>query len=120
MALVARRVGDDALEVVGDPPDVHDFPEQWVQRHLAEGRLSLARGRIVLHGPDSDVAYRIVRTPGAYCVKCGTHLGDSPATVPAVTKERKEHVAQCDGDGDDPQNPAGYEFTRAYRTELEG
>lgn len=127
MAVRIRRRYDGALKFHTAPPDSHDWPKSWVDKNIATGSVTLGRGRLTLHTDDGedDVVYEVVRTPGVYCVGCGDRLGDDPADprllgadeAQLLGDEYRGHVADCDGDGVDPQNPAGYLYTAAYRGE---
>lgn len=103
----------------GNYPNRHHFPTKWLNRALAEGWASLSRGNIVLHTAHGDVVYRIERAPGAYCVHCGTKLGEGAARNPAQVAPRLEHVeAQHSEAPVDSANPAGYEVTDHYDATL--
>lgn len=94
------------------------FSPRLVEGGVAEGWLSMAEGKIVIHGEDGRVVYRIERTPGFYCCHCGRKLDDSPG---AKTHVEKTH-GQLGPDGSvvsmppspNPENPSGYERINYY------
>ena len=130
MSVMLRR-SETALRFInGDPPEEHEWPASWVNRHLHSGHVSLSRDTLTVHTEDGedDVVYTIVARPGVYCCKCGARLGDQAADQNVADPVRRQemadgyraHVAECDGDGEDPQNPAGYRATHAFHTVKEG
>jgi len=57
-----------------------NFTQKFINRGVAEGFLSMEKGRIVLH-TDPELHYRIVRTPGMYCVFDDHPLDDEKAAM---------------------------------------
>lgn len=128
LLMTGGRVGDllepwplAGVELVGDPPAVHRFKPQWLLAAVTQGWASLAQGRITLHTVGGDVAWRIVREPGAYCCCCGDRVGDGPTADPAEAARRCTYVAACQAyqPGADPENPAGYRVDNYYEGHLE-
>lgn len=90
----------------------HHFSPELIAKGAAEGWLSLAQGKITIHGADGDVAYRIVREPGGYCAFCDAPVPLNPS---APNLEAQAHVKLHGGKpSPDPQNPAGYRGEAYY------
>lgn len=85
-----------------------NFSPSFIEGGAAEGWLSMAQGRITIHGADGDIVYVIARAPGMYCAHCEQKLDGAG--------EAKTHIDSRHG-GDkspDPLNPAGYRVDNFY------
>lgn len=78
------------------------FTPNLLEQGVAQGWLSLSQGRLVIHGADGALVYRLDRPPGLYCAHCDQALAD-PGTA-------QDHVATLHpaAPSPDPSNPAGY------------
>lgn len=129
MGVVIRR-GKEGMRFITEVPDVHEWPETWLMRHLKLGHVSMQKGEIVVHtdpGSDDEV-FELVEGPGVYCCLCGDQIGDVAADATKVGPEEAQrlgdeyrgHVAACDGSDEDAGNPAGYRVTTGYVTKRKG
>lgn len=88
-----------------------NFSPDLINDGLAQGWLSMSKGKLVLEGENAVITYAIRRAPGYYCCHCGEALVDAGNFVaPGVTVGMK-HVADTHSDTPSPDesNPAGYE-----------
>lgn len=65
LKLLHNRGKVSGVKVLRAGPRQNFWPS-LLTRGVGEGWLSMERGRIVLHGEDGLVVYRIVRMPGRY------------------------------------------------------
>lgn len=108
----------------GTKPE-QNFSEGLVVDGVADGLVTLGKGRLVLHVKPEDLFYTIKRGPGYYCCHCGVAIPDANAFVavsylPGVTVGM-QHVADAHGKAKspDPGNPSGYCRLNHYETVLE-
>lgn len=87
---------------------------RFIEGGVAEGWLSMGKGKVVLHGEDGDVVYRMERIPGYYCCHCGRKLDDGPGGQVHVAAAHKGTKSP------DPSNPAGYRRDNFYACVREG
>lgn len=90
-----------------------NFSRQLVEKAIAEGWMSLGKGRLVLHAAEGDLDYEVKRMPGTYCCHCGEKLPES--------KTAQAHVAEKHAGKTSPDrsNPSGYAVTHAYECVLD-
>lgn len=92
---------------------VQKFTPNLVEGGAAEGWLSVANGKITIHGENGDCVYAIKRPPGYYCCHCQKKLSDG-AGQPHVTANHKDVVSL------DRRNPSGYRKDNFYYCTKEG
>lgn len=129
MGLFVRKLREGGAKVsrradfTAPPPEEHHFSPDWVMRGVSDGLVSLANGQIVIHrGEDNggDLAYDIVRPPGAYCLHCGDQVGEGPSNSEKESLERIAYVETCqvfnnDDETGDPSDPVNrYEVANYY------
>lgn len=135
-ALSQYRAKRDAGEDTAAPPPAvavevlrvgrkQKFSPDLIARGAAEGWLAMAEGRITMKTTDGPMAFRIVRTPGSYCCHCGERIEDAGRWVPGQEKKLTrgmQHVAEKHASkaSPDPENPAGYMTTNAFKGVREG
>jgi len=88
-----------------------NFSIGYVDQALAEGWMTIGKGRLVLHAEPEDLVYRIDRAPGHYCCHCGEPIPDGGAWVieGKLTKGQQHVAEQHPGlESPDPANSAGY------------
>lgn len=131
MGLFIRKKKDGAVFVSSradfsqPPPVQHHFGTKWLEKNLATGVASFTDGQIILHASDGDVAYDVVRGPGAFCCHCDEGLADGPARTPEEAQRRLTHVEECQianntDETGHASHPAGYEVADYYIGELNG
>ena len=93
-----------------------NFSQRLVSAAVTEGWMTMSRGKIILHTPDEDLEYTILRGPGVYCCHCAASLGEDASGAVG-----REHVRTLHPGEESPgsQNPAGYENTTAYHCVLD-
>jgi hypothetical protein len=86
------------------------FSQRVFDGGIAEGWLSVERGKVTIHGDDGNREYVIVRTPGYYCCHCDASLPDAAQIISPGFTSGMKHVRDEHGDAPspDPFNPAGY------------
>lgn len=94
-----------------------NFSRRLVDAAIAEGWMTLSRGKLILHVKPEDLTYTIKRAPGHYCLHCGEKIESD-----VLGTQAREHVAKHhDGVASpDPDWPAGYLATHAYECVLDG
>lgn len=117
MGLMLRKKRDGTHALRADPPQRHHFSTKFVQEGAVEGWITLGAGKVTLHLSDGDVAYRILRGPGAYCLHCGERIGRG-AGNPAETARRRDYIGQCQQGPGEPR--PDYEVADYFDCELEG
>ena len=90
------------------------FSPELLAQGASQGWLEMANGKITLKGANETVVYRLVRTPGYYCSHCGEPMPDGKAAAAHVA------AAHAGKASPDPENPAGYMKTNAYKGVREG
>ena len=85
-----------------EAPAEQNFTPRLIDGGVAEGWLTVERGKIVVRGENQTVTYRIVLPPGYYCCHCNRAVDDGPAAL-AHIDERHGGAASPDAN-----NPAGY------------
>jgi hypothetical protein len=90
-----------------------NFSERLVNAAIAEGWMSISRGKLVLHAASEDLSYTVTRTPGVYCAHCGEKQESAEAA--------KAHIAAAHADKKSPDasNPAGYEKLNGFECVLD-
>jgi hypothetical protein len=119
----------DAMGQVTNPPPLkgialqhtgiregQNFSRRFVDAGLAEGWLSMARGKLTLHTQEEDLVYSILHMPGTYCSYCDMKLDDDPSGVSNRAHVEDRHAGEPVAD---PANPAGYRVTNAYECVLD-
>lgn len=93
-----------------------NFSRRLVEGAVAEGWMTLSRGKIIVHAKPEDLVYTVKRAPGHYCVHCGEKL-DSDTNGQGARK----HVAEkhAGAKSPDPQWPHGYAVTNAFECVLD-
>ena len=86
------------------------FSTGLVKAAVAEGWMTLTKGRIVLH-TKPEVSYKIVRIPGRYCCFSGDKLPDDATGAAAQAHIASNHKGKK---SPDKQNPSGYCMLNAY------
>jgi len=89
------------------------FSSRLVSRAVAEGWMSLGKGRLVLHAKEGDLVYTVLRASGLYCCHCGAMLPNE--------HDARAHVAATHGakKSPDANNPSGYRAVDGYETTLD-
>jgi len=87
-----------------------NFSDRLVNAGLAEGWITLGKGKLVLHGKPEDLTYAVLRVPGYYCCHCKVALPDAGRIVAPGVTAGMQHVAEAHPDKESPDkgNPAGY------------
>ena len=86
---------------------------------LSEGWLSADKGKVIFHGEDGDVEYKIFRQPGYYCCHCENPLPDA-GTMTEYNGKRTtlglKHIAAAHSGkkSPDPNNVSGYRKDNFY------
>lgn len=90
-----------------------NFSDRLVAGAVAEGWMSLSRGKIIVHAQPEDLVYTIKRGPGVYCCFTGKKLDGQV--------EARAHVAKnfAGKPSPDKSNPGGYEVLHAYECVLD-
>jgi hypothetical protein len=90
-----------------------NFSERLVTLAIAEGWVSISKGKLVLHSVSEDLRYTINRAPGFYCTHCGEKQDSAEAA--------KAHIAAAHAGKPSPDrtNPAGYEKVNSYECVLD-
>lgn len=91
-----------------------NFSPRFLDGGVAEGWLTMERGKIVIHGENRTLTYRIKLPPGYYCCYCDRALDDGPAAR-AHIEETHAHEPSPD-----ENNPAGYRRDNFFACVLEG
>lgn len=93
-----------------------NFSRRLVEGAVAEGWMTLSKGKIILHAKPEDLTYTIKRAPGHYCLHCNAKIESD-----GLGAEARQHVAsQHAGEkSPDPAWPHGYLVTNAYECVLE-
>jgi hypothetical protein len=79
-----------------------NFSPDLLQQGVAQGWISLPKGKVVLHAQGGVVTYVIKRGPGYYCCHCGKSVDDA---ITARAHLEVEHRGEA---SPDKQNPSGY------------
>ncbi len=87
------------------------FSGGLIEAAVAEGWMTLSKGKIILHCKPKDVHYKIERMPGRYCCWNGEKLPDDATGELARAHVRKHHAGEK---SPDPENPSGYCMINAY------
>jgi len=109
-------------ELLNPPPIAHveirhtgthaeqNFSTSLVEAAVADGWMTLGRGKLTVHGKPEDLVYTIKRGPGHYCCHCGERLPDAAAFVAPKVTGGMQHVAAVHAGEKSPDegNPAGY------------
>jgi hypothetical protein len=87
-----------------------NFSDRLVSAGLAEGFISLSKGKLTLHGKPEDLNYTVKRIPGYYCCHCAAALPDAGRLVAPGVTAGMQHIADAHQGKDSPDagNPAGY------------
>jgi len=84
------------------------FSPGIIEGGVAEGWLSMGKGKLVIQGEDGAIVYRIARTPGHYCCHCQKAVDDGSGGQAHVAAAHAGKVSP------DPSNPAGYRRDNFY------
>jgi len=97
------------IKHTGTSPE-QNFSDRLVAAGLAEGWITLGKGKLVLHGKPEDLNYAVKRLPGYYCCHCRSALPDAGTIVAPGVTAGMQHVADAHSEKEspDPGNPAGY------------
>jgi hypothetical protein len=96
-----------------------NFSDSMVDTEIAAGRMAFdADGNLVVYTEQVALRYKVLRTPGSYCLHCGENLNDDTRNDGAISRA---HVAEKHPgiSSPDPANPAGYERIHHYECELD-
>jgi hypothetical protein len=106
----------DHLEVkhTGVHPE-QNFSRGLVDAGLAEGWLSMSRGKIIVHTAQEDLGYTVLKVPGTYCCSCDEALGEDQSGETGRRHVAANHAGEK---SPDPNNPAGFRVTNAYECVL--
>ena len=103
------------LKHTGASPE-QNFSRRLIDAGVAEGWITMSKGKIVMHTTDEDLEYAIVRMPGMYCCHCDAKLVDDTSGASG-----RDHVQAMHGGQPSPDanNPAGFRQTHAYECVLD-
>jgi len=108
------------IKHTGTSPE-QNFSDRLIAAGLAEGFISLAKGKLTLHGKPEDLNYTVKRLPGYYCCHCGASLPDAGRMVAPGVTAGMQHVAEAHAGKKSPDesNPAGYRRINAFECALD-
>lgn len=91
-----------------------NFTQKFIGNATRDGYMSMSQGNIIIHAEDSDLTYKILRTPGYFCCHDNKPLGSQ--------EEGRDYVKEnFDGvESPDTNNPLGYRKDNFYACELQG
>lgn len=99
-----------------DAPAQQKLTQDFLDKGLVRGYISMGNGRITIEAKPEKVVYRIIRTPGLYCCHCGRELERSQKSEVAKAHIASEHSGVA---SPDKENPAGYRDDMFYACEKE-
>jgi hypothetical protein len=80
----------------------HNFSPRLLDGGIAEGWLTMERGKVIIRGENKTLTYRIVLPPGYYCCYCNRALDDGPAARTHIDEDHRDEPSP------DQNNPSGY------------
>jgi len=95
----------------------HNFSTTLIEDCQHAGWLTQTDKHIVIHSANmGDVAFKIIKQPGRYCLHCGEKLEDDTLGVLARKHIEDHHAGEK---SPDENNPSGYVCNNFYATEVE-